>query len=454
MMAFAIMAFFQGPMRIEGISSTSTLVFSNKATYVAYRGPWATGDFLRERLLDIVAAEVGVDRVEIRRRNYVVRDEPPLAMLTGKPFVGVTTRECVEQAVERDRVGRLPRPAGRRHGPRAATSASGWRRTWRERRARRARATWVTRSATRRPTWPSATTAASSSSRASSPTGRATRPPSPRSPPTSSGCGMEDVEIRWGDTDITPVAMIGTGGSRAATMANGAVLHGSRSLRAKILALAAEIMEANPADLEIRDSIDLGAGARPRPRCPSPSWPASWPRSPVACPTTPTSTSRSPRCSTAASRAGPGGTHCCIVEVDVETGLVEIERYVVIEDCGIAVNPGIVDGQIRGGVAQGIGAVLLEHAAYGDDGNYLAASFMDYLLPTSTIVPKIEIHHVEPVLTDPDVNFRGVGEGGMIVAPATVVSAIEDALAPFGVKVREQHLPPSRIVELTGGMAR
>ncbi len=100
MMAFAIMAFFQGPLRIEGISSTSTLVFSNKATYVAYRGPWATGDFLRERLLDIVAAEVGVDGAEIRRRNYVVRDEPPLAMLNGKPFVGITTRETVEQAVE------------------------------------------------------------------------------------------------------------------------------------------------------------------------------------------------------------------------------------------------------------------------------------------------------------------------------------------------------------------
>ncbi len=148
-----------------------------------------------------------------------------------------------------------------------------------------------------------------------------------------------------------------------------------------------------------------------------------------------------------------GGTHACIVEIDVETGLIEIERYVVIEDCGLAVNPAIVEGQIRGGVAQAIGAVLLEHAAYGADGQYLAASFMDYLLPTSALVPKIEIHHVEAVLTDPDVNFRGVGEGGMIVAPATIVNAVEDALAPFGVRLLEQHLPPARIVELTGGPA-
>ena len=145
-----------------------------------------------------------------------------------------------------------------------------------------------------------------------------------------------------------------------------------------------------------------------------------------------------------------GGTHCCIVEIDTETGLVQVQRYVVVEDCGLVVNPAIVDGQIRGGVAQGIGAVLLEHAAYSSDGQMLASSFLDYLLPTATVVPPLEIHHVDTVLTDPDVNFRGVGEGGMLVAPATVVNAIEDALAPLGVRVREQYLPPARILELLG----
>ena len=128
-----------------------------------------------------------------------------------------------------------------------------------------------------------------------------------------------------------------------------------------------------------------------------------------------------------------GGTHCCIVEVDVETGLVEIERYVVVEDCGLPVNPAIVEGQIRGGVAQGIGAVLLEHAAYGEDGQFLAA--VVHGLPAAHHRPScrsIEIHHVETFATDPDVNFRGVGEGGMIVAPAAIVNAIEDALRRSG----------------------
>jgi carbon-monoxide dehydrogenase large subunit len=131
---------------------------------------------------------------------------------------------------------------------------------------------------------------------------------------------------------------------------------------------------------------------------------------------------------------------------------VTIDRYVVVEDCGLPVNPAIVEGQIRGGVAQAIGAVLLEHAAYGEDGQFLASTFMDYLMPTTTVVPNFEIYHVEPVLTDPDVNFRGVGEGGMIVAPACLTNAIEDALVPFSVRVQDQHLPPSRILQLVGAV--
>jgi carbon-monoxide dehydrogenase large subunit len=143
-----------------------------------------------------------------------------------------------------------------------------------------------------------------------------------------------------------------------------------------------------------------------------------------------------------------GGTHGAIVEVDLGTGLVNIQRYLVAEDCGALINPAVVDGQIRGGVAQGIGAVLLERSAYDPEGNYLSATFMDYLMPTAMDIPRIEISHLQSVPLDPDVNFRGVGEGGMIVTPATVCNAIEDALAPFHVRIFEQHLPPARVLEL------
>ena len=91
---------------------------------------------------------------------------------------------------------------------------------------------------------------------------------------------------------------------------------------------------------------------------------------------------------------------------------------------------------------------MLERSAYDEDGNYQSATLMDYLVPTACDVPRIEIEHLQTVALDADVNFRGVGEGGMIVAPPTVVNAIEDALAPFGVRIHEQHLPPARILEL------
>ena len=255
--------------------------------------------------------------------------------------------------------------------------------------------------------------------------------------------------VRYGDTDITPVAIVGTGGSRAATMANGAVLHASRELREKILTLAADVLEANAADLELAAGVISVKG--------SPAVTLSLAEltrivhdEPERLPSDAERSLSVTRTFDGGSPGWSGGTHCCIVEVDMETGLVNFERYLVVEDCGVPVNPAIVEGQIRGGVAQAIGAVLLEHAAYDDEGQYVAASFMDYLLPTTTSCRASRSTTSRPSQTDPDVNFRGVGEGGMIVAPAAITNAIEDALAPFGARILEQHLPPARILELTG----
>jgi carbon-monoxide dehydrogenase large subunit len=146
-------------------------------------------------------------------------------------------------------------------------------------------------------------------------------------------------------------------------------------------------------------------------------------------------------------------THACVVEVDLDTGQVNILRYLVVEDCGTMINPAIVEGQVRGGVAQGIGGVLYERSAYDGDGQFLAGTFMDYLVPTAMEIPSIEIEHVESPATH-EVNYRGVGEGGAIGAPAAVTSAIEDALSPLGVRITEQYLPPARILELAGVLGR
>ncbi len=122
-------------------------------------------------------------------------------------------------------------------------------------------------------------------------------------------------------------------------------------------------------------------------------------------------------------------THCCWVEVDAQTGRVRIDRYLVVEDCGALINPTIVEGQIAGGVAQGIGGVLFERVTYNDDGQLLTSTFVDYLLPTAVEIPRIEIHHLESPPQGP-VDFRGVGEGGAIGAPAALANAIADALRP------------------------
>jgi carbon-monoxide dehydrogenase large subunit len=451
MYAGSVSASFQGPTKLQALAATTTAVFSNKATYVAYRGPWATADFMRERLLDIIARELNLDPIDIRRRNYVHRDEPPLAMLTGQPFTGVTTQEAVEQAARivdwggfRERQ-RAARERGRflglgiasyleaAPGPRnpAASGAGGG-----------ILGNEVTHVSLERD-------GAITIITQQHPHGQGHQTTLAQVASDELGVAISDITVRYGDTDFTPFALVATGGSRAATMANGSVLHASRALREKISAIASELLEADPHDLEIAGGTVSVVGS-PNIRLPLAELARIAADEPDRFPAGTDTELRATADYDGGMGGWSGGTHCCFVEVDIETGLVEIPRYVVVEDCGLPVNPAIVEGQVRGGVTQAIGAVLLEHAAYGDDGQFLASTFMDYLLPTTTVVPNFEIHHVESVLLDPDVNFRGVGEGGMIVAPAAITNAIEDALAPLGVRVREQHLPPARILELLG----
>ena len=140
-------------------------------------------------------------------------------------------------------------------------------------------------------------------------------------------------------------------------------------------------------------------------------------------------------------------THVCTCEVDVATGRVQLLRYIVSEDCGPMINPDVVEGQIAGGVVQGIAGVLFEHLACDDEGNPLAVTFMDYLVPSAAELPSLEYGHIETPSPGPG-GYKGVGEGGAIGAPPTVVNAVADALSPFGVHITRLPLSPARIVEL------
>jgi carbon-monoxide dehydrogenase large subunit len=140
--------------------------------------------------------------------------------------------------------------------------------------------------------------------------------------------------------------------------------------------------------------------------------------------------------------------HIAEVEVDPETCLVTVRRYVVAEDCGRVINPLIVDGQVHGGVAQGIGAALLEEVIHDENGQALSASLVDYLVPSAAELPAIQVVHVESESGSTLGGFRGMGEGGTIGAPAAVANAIADALQPLGIEINSLPASPERIYQL------
>lgn len=442
----AVQEMIPGPYRISALAFSGTVVVTNKASYVAYRGPWAAETWVRERMIDLIASELGIEPLEIRRRNLAVRGEPPLEMVTGPSLVGVTARESLERMAQLVNLTefRGRQAAARREGrylglglatyiePAPGPRSPGESRdpeTWERVRMRLA---------------PDGTLEVFTSQM---PHGQGHQTTLAQVAADQFGVDIEQVAVIVGDSDQVPQGF-GTGGSRSATMAGGATLHAARALRAKVLEVAAQLVDASPDQLDIAHGVVVGQA-----------------------PSAGSLTLHELAAAVADGRRLPpgvdsdlevtfafdggesgwsGGTHCALVEVDAGTGLVNIERYLVVEDCGALINPAVVEGQVRGGVAQGIGAVLLERSVYDETGQYLSGSLMDYLLPTATDVPAIEIEHLATIPLDPDVNFRGVGEGGMIVAPATLCNAIADALAALGVRVTEQHLPPARLLELMG----
>jgi aerobic carbon-monoxide dehydrogenase large subunit len=148
-----------------------------------------------------------------------------------------------------------------------------------------------------------------------------------------------------------------------------------------------------------------------------------------------------------ASATYTNASHAAVVAVDIETGVVEVLRYLVTHDCGTVINPTIVEGQIQGGVAQGIGGALYEHNAYGPEGTPLATTFMDYLLPTATEIPPIVVEHFESPAPGSAFGAKGAGEAGLIGPAPAIAAAVEDALCEFGVTdLSETPLRPSAVM--------
>ena len=438
-----------GTLRVRHYQFRGSVVATNKASFVAYRGPWEIECWVRERLMDLIARRLSLDPLEVRRRNYMGDDQFPGAMLTGPTLEFMTINQTLDRAVELAdyegfRAAQADARAEGRHlgiglctylepgpGPTDYGQALGF--TYEQRSMQRARVKLE----------PDGSVTVFTSQQ---PHGQSHETTLSQVVADELGVGIDNVVVVCGDTDQVPFNMVGTGGSRAATLGAGAAQGAARIVRHKLLAVVAALLEANPDDLEINDGVVTVRGSPDR--CKTVAEVA---RLSYMAPFTLDEALGDGFDASFDFETPAGGwtqsTHVCWVELDPGTGLVTVPRYLVVEDCGEMINPAVVEGQIRGGVAQGIGSVLLERIIYDDSGQCTTSTFMDYLLPTAAEIPRIDIEHIEGP-SQGDVPWRGVGEGGAIGSPAAVCNAIEDALAPWGVEVTEQYLPPSRILQL------
>jgi aerobic carbon-monoxide dehydrogenase large subunit len=258
------------------------------------------------------------------------------------------------------------------------------------------------------------------------------------------GVSLADVKVIEGDTTAVPYGW-GTWGSRSAVTGGGSVTLASRKVREKILRVASRISEVPENDLAIAEGVvqrkQNGTALMPIREIAQRiiTMPGNLPAGEE--PGLEATSHYEPPLSTHAN-----ATHLATVEVDVETGQVKLLRFIVVEDCGTMINPMVVDGQIQGGVAQGIGTALYEQLLYDENGQLLTGTLMDYLAPTAADVPRVEIAHIESPSPYTPKGIKGMGEGGAIAPPAAIANAVADALAPFGVRVNEMPLTPERVL--------
>jgi carbon-monoxide dehydrogenase large subunit len=389
-------------------------------------------------LLDIAARRIGIDPAELRRRNLLSRADLPYRNPNGLTYDSISPLETLEQALEI-----LDYDAFR--AEQAATRAGG-------RYLGVGMSTYVEASTpgfgsygTEAATIRVEPSGAINVYIAGGSTGNSLETTVVQLAADALGASIDDINTIQGDTAVTGFGA-GTAGSRSASMTAGAVRETATILCERIRAIAAHRLEAATEDIELAGSrasvrgtpsigisfAEIAALAYFQPQALPPGVPAGL--------------EASARFAAGAPSIWVNATHVCTCEVDVETGRVELLRYVVSEDCGPMINPDVVEGQIAGGVVQGIGGALFEHFVYDDDGNPLTTSLMDYLMPSAAEVPSIEFGHLETPSPGPG-GFKGVGEGGAIGAPPAVVNAVADALAPFGVEFTRLPLSPQRIVE-------
>jgi carbon-monoxide dehydrogenase large subunit len=436
------MAELPGPYDVRAYSCRARGVATHTCTMAPYRGvsrPVIT--FAIERLMDKAAAAFEVDPVEIRRRNLIARF--PYTSATELVFDEGSYLETMEQAAAHIDLPafrarqRESRARGRFLGIGFATFSE---RTGYGTLAFAARGMEIT------PGWETVEVVMDPSGVVearigASPHGQGLRTTLAQLVADEIGVAPHNVRVVHGDTDRTPYGW-GTFASRSLVISGGATMLAARKIGEKLLTIASHVLEAAPGDIVLANGSATVSGTDRTVEIAALARAAYHQTHRFKGDTTPGLSEQA--------HYDPPGTfsnacHVAIVEVDVETGRVRVEKFLAVEDAGRIINPMIAEGQVHGGIAQGIGNALFEEIIHDRLGNIQTATLADYMPPTSCEIPPIELHHIESPAASSITGAKGLGEGGAIGAPAAIINAVNDALMPFGVSIDEIPATPQRI---------
>ena len=436
------MAEMPGPYDVQQYQCLARGVLTNTCTMAAYRGvsrPIIT--FTLERLMDKAAKAFALDPVDIRRRNLI--DKFPYTSATGLIYDEATYKQTLEMAVhEID----LPAFRARQRDARAKGRYLGIGLATFSERTGYGSPAFAARGMAITPGWETVHVSVDPSGYVearigSSPHGQGLRTTLAQIIADELGIRPDLIKIVHGDTDTAPYGW-GTFASRSLVISGGATLIAARKVRAKLIKIASHMLEAAETDIVLEDGAAKVAGTDRSVTV------AAMARE-IYTQTHRFKGELEPGLSESGTYDPPGtfsnACHIAIVELDPETGHVRVERYLVAEDAGRIINPMIADGQVHGGIAQGLGNALLEEIIYDESGGILTANLADYMPPTAHEMPHVELHHMETPSTQSITKAKGLGEGGTIGAPAAVLNAINDALTPFGVEIDTIPATPQRI---------
>ncbi len=426
-----------GPYDIPNAAVELIGVYTNRGPTGAYRGAGrAEASLVLERALDVVAHELGIDRIEVRRRNFIPPEAFPYTSATDMTYDSGDYARTL--AIALDRAGYAAwlvqqecwRHAGRLIGIGVATCT--------------ALAAVGPSKLMGGTGWEVATLNVEKSGRVTvltgaSPHGQGTATAFKQIVADQLGLTLDQVTVVHGDTARVPFG-VGTYGSRNLAVGGAAIVLSCRKIREKARLIAAHLLEVNPSDVEFEDGQLAVRGVAER--AVSFADVARTAYLPNLLPPSIEPGLTATSFFEPANFTYPFSTHLCLVEIDGSTGQVTILRYVAVDDCGTIVNPLIVDGQIHGGVAQGIAAALREEIVYDAEGQLLTGSLLDYAAPAAIDLPAIETHHTTTTTSVNPLGAKGIGEHGTIVATPAVANAVIDAL---GVRHLDIPLTPEKI---------